>query len=815
MTLLLVVLLLALTIWLLYTGKALAAWVVPITLGMGIWWLRSEAPGFGWWTCAVLAGITIAFLAVPVIRRTFITSRLMPMIAPIFPKMSQTEKEALEAGTVWWDKDLFSGKPDWSHLMDFKVPGLSEEEQAFMDGPCAELCKRIDDWSILQSDDLPEEIWDFMKSEGFLGLIIPKSYGGLGFSARVNGAVVALVSSRSVTAGVTVMVPNSLGPAELLLHYGTEEQKDYYLPRLASGEDIPCFALTEAGAGSDAGAMTSNAVVCRGTYKGEEVLGMRLDWSKRYITLSAVATVIGLAFKLSDPDGLLGGEEDLGITCALIPADTPGVITGERHNPLGVPFINGPTRGEDVFVPIEFIIGGKANAGKGWRMLMQSLAAGRGVSLPGQSCGCAEMTTRTVGAYASIREQFGMPIGKFEGIAERLAPIAGMTYLMDAARWLTAGAIDAGEKPAVITAICKAYMTEGMRDVINHGMDIVGGSGISLGPRNILARAYQAVPVGITVEGANILTRSMIIFGQGAVRCHGFALDEMQAVEEGDVKRFDKAFFGHIGHFFTVFTRASTLSWTRALPASSPVEGPAERYFKQFERMSAVYAVCAEVSMMTLGGALKRKEMLTGRLADGLAWLYLGTAALKRFEDDGQQERDVVLMQWSAEHALFKIQTALKELLDNLPNRLAATALSIKLFPPFANYKAPSDKLVGKVARAILDGGEARISLTPEIYIPPHDELGLGFLEFALEKHVASLPISKKIKDAIRSGDLPKGRVDALTGAALEANIITVDEAAIMNAAKDARWEAVQVDAFGEAHKVPHVSEHAPRADAV
>jgi acyl-CoA dehydrogenase len=799
MTLLLIVLLVALAVWLLYAGKAWAAWVLPPILGLVIWRLRLDHTSFGLWTSLVLFGLVFACLGLPAVRRTFVTRRLMPLLAPIFPKMSQTEREALEAGTVWWDKELFGGRPNWSQLVDFQVGGLSAEERSFLDGPCTELCRRLDDWKIINGHDLPDDIWAFLKSQGFLGMIIPKEYGGLGFSARANGSVVAMVSSRSVTAGVTVMVPNSLGPAELLLHYGTQEQKDHYLPRLARGEEIPCFALTEPGAGSDAGSMTSTGVVCRGEYEGHEVLGMRLDWNKRYITLSAVATVIGLAFKLSDPEGLLGGETELGITCALIPADTPGVVTGERHDPLGVPFINGPTQGKDVFVPIDFIIGGQANAGKGWRMLMQSLAAGRGISLPGQACGAAEMTTRTVGAYATIREQFNTPIGKFEGIEECLAPIAGMTYLMDAARWLTAGAIDAGEKPAVITAICKAYMTEGMRQVVNLGMDVVGGAGISRGPRNILARAYQALPVAITVEGANILTRSMIIFGQGAVRCHAYALEEMQAVAERDVQRFDRAFFGHIGGFCTTFTRASILGWTRAMPASSPVEGPSEVYFKRFERLSAAYAVCAEVSMMTLGGSLKRKEKLTGRLADGLAWLYLGTAALKRFVDEGQTERDTPLMRWSAEHALFQIQTALLGLLDNLPNRLIASALRIKLFPRWSRYRAPSDKLQGQVARAILDGGEARVHLTPEIYIPEASEPGLGALEAALAQVVAAQPVERKIKDAIQAGTLPKGRVRSRVDEALAAGVIDAGEVATLRRAEAARWEAVQVDAFGEA----------------
>jgi acyl-CoA dehydrogenase len=796
MTLLTILILASLALWLLYVGKAWAAWVLPIALGLATWWMSATAVGGLWWTAAIVFGLLFVSLGLAPVRQRLVTRRLMPLLAPIFPKMSQTESEALEAGTVWWDKELFGGKPDWSQLLDFEVKPMSAEEQAFLKGPCAELCKRIDDWEIVRSDDLPPEIWQFLKDEGFLGLIIPKAYGGHGFGAAANGAVVAMVSSRSVTAGVTVMVPNSLGPAELLLHYGTKEQKEHYLPRLAKGLEIPCFALTEPGAGSDAGAMTSNGVVCRGDYEGTEVLGIKLNWNKRYITLSAVATVIGLAFKLEDPDGLLGGEEQLGITCALVPANLPGVVTGERHDPLGVPFINGPTQGNDVFIPLEFIIGGKENAGKGWTMLMQSLAAGRGISLPGQACGAAEITTRTVGAYATIREQFNTPIGRFEGIEERLAPIAGTTYLMGAARWLTAGAIDAGEKPAVITAICKAYMTEGMREVVNHGMDVIGGSGISRGPRNILARAYQGLPIGITVEGANILTRSMIIFGQGAIRCHHYALDEMRAVAARDVKGFDKAFFGHIGGFTSIAIRATILGQTNSLPARSPIEGPTERYFQHFERMSAAYAVCSEIAMMTLGGTLKRKEMITGRLADGLAWLYLGTASLKRFVAEGQEQRDVPLMRWSAEHALFEIQTALLAMLDNLPNRPLAWILRMKLFPVYTRLKNVKDDLTQEVARSILDGGAAREHLTQHIYIPEATEPGLGALEANLQAVLAAQPALRKIKDAMRDKTIPRGRVSASVAAALEADVISSAEVDIINAADKARWDAIQVDAF-------------------
>ncbi len=798
MTAVTLALLLVLALWLLYVGRPWGAWVIPIGLGLVVWSLAGEGAGAGLWAVGILYALAVLALGFAPVRRALLTPRLMKLLAPIFPTMSATEAEALEAGTVWWDRELFSGAPDWSRLVDFDICGLSPDEAAFLDGPCTELCRRLDDWAILQSDDLPQEIWSFLKEHGFLGMIIPREYGGLGFSARANGAVVAKVSSRSVTAGVTVMVPNSLGPAELLLHYGTDEQKQHYLPRLARGEEVPCFALTEPLAGSDAGAMTSRGVVCRGTWQGEEVLGMRLTWEKRYITLSAVATVVGLAFKLEDPDGLLGGEADLGITCALIPADTPGVETGPRHDPLGVPFVNGTTRGRDVFVPLEFIIGGPAMAGKGWRMLMQSLAAGRGISLPAQSCGAAQMATRTVGAYATVREQFKLPIGRFEGIQERIGVIAGTTYWLDAARWLTAGAIDAGEKPAVITAIVKAYSTEAMREVVNHGMDVVGGAGIVRGPRNILARAYQALPIGITVEGANILTRSMIVFGQGAIRCHGYALDEMKAVAARDVASFDAAFFGHVGHIASTFVRASVLGWTHGLTARVPVEGAAERYFQHFERMSAAYAVCAEVAMGTLGGALKRKEMLTGRLADGLAWLYLGTAALKRFVDDGQPERDRPLLEWSAEHALAEIERALLGLLDNLPNRPAAWLLRWKLFPLHARFAGPSDAQVRASARAVLDGGEARVALTPDIFIPGPEELGLGVLEDALARTLAAAPAEEKIKEAMRAGRLERGPVEDAVEAALAAGVIDAGEAAALRGAVAARHEAVQVDAFGE-----------------
>jgi acyl-CoA dehydrogenase len=519
-----VLVLIALTATLLYRGRTKMAWILPIGLAL-LWW--SIAGGFDstWWQIVtVLFALDVIILGVPAVRQLVVTGPIMRALAKVLPGMSETERIALEAGTVWWDGDLFSGAPDWNKWLRNGPPRLSDRERAFLEGPCEELCRMVDDWDIAERRDLPPEVWDFIRKHRFFAMIIPEAYGGLGFSAQMHSEVVAKLSSRSPTLAVTVMVPNSLGPGELLLHYGTEDQKNHYLPRLASGDEIPCFGLTEPNAGSDAGSMRSYGVIQRGTFQGEEVLGMRLNWDKRYITLAPVATLIGLAFRLFDPEHLLGDTEDLGITVALIPADLPGITCGERHDPLGVPFMNGPTRGEDVFVPLDFIIGGAAMAGQGWMMLMQSLSAGRGISLPSLSGGALQLATRSTAAYASVREQFGLAIGRFEGIQEALARVVGLTYAIDATRVVTAASVDAGEKPSVVSAIAKAYSTESMRQGVTDAVDIFGGAGICLGPRNILARAYEAAPIGITVEGANILTRTMIIFGQGAMRCHPYTI---------------------------------------------------------------------------------------------------------------------------------------------------------------------------------------------------------------------------------------------------------------------------------------------------
>ncbi len=795
MTVLVPILLVVLALALLYLRRAYWAWVLPAALGVA-WSAYRGAPSGVAVALAVAVGALAVGAGVRPLRRALVSRWLIHVMRGVLPRIGETERVALEAGTVWWDGDLFSGAPDWKKMAAFRIPGLSAEERAFLDGPVEELCRMVREWDVVQQADLPPAVWAFIKRHRFFGMIIPRAYDGLGFSAAAHSAVITKLASRSVTTAVTVMVPNSLGPAELLLHYGTDDQKRHYLPRLARGEEIPCFALTGPEAGSDAAATQSVGIVCRGTYEGKDVLGMRLRWRKRYITLGPVATVIGLAFRLQDPDRLLGGAEDLGITCALIPHDLPGVEIGERHDPMGVPFQNGPTRGTDVFVPLDAIIGGRAMAGQGWRMLMESLAAGRSISLPSLAVASAELAARVVGAYATVREQFDTPIGRFEGIEEPLARIGAHAYLMNAARRLTAGAVDAGEKPAVLSAVVKAYLTEGMRRVVNDAMDIRAGAAICRGPRNILAHAYQAVPIGITVEGANILTRSMIIYGQGAIRCHPYVQQELRAVASGDVASFDRAFFAHVGYTFSSAARAFLLGVTGARLAAAPTGGHAAKYFRRLSRMSAAFALVSDAAMATLGGKLKRREKISGRLADALAWMYLATATLKQYLDDGEPPRDRPIVSWACTHALYEIQTALVGILTNLPNRLAATALRPFVFPLGARYRPPADRLGTAVARGLLEDREARLALTRDIFVPPPDEPGLGHLEAALDHAVAALQVETRIRDAVRAGRLDKAPGDELLDPAVAAGVIGEDDRARVQEADEVRDEVIQVDAF-------------------
>lgn len=794
MSVLVALLLVVLAVRLLYVGRGYLAWALPgaIAIGYGGWTVGLDAvllPG------AVLA-VAAVVVGVPVIRRHVLSRVAMRLVRRALPRMGETERVALAAGTVWWERDLFSGRPDWSRLIAFTPTLLSDREQAFLDGPVEELCAMIHEWDVTQAGDLSPEVWEHLKAKGFFGLIIPEAYGGLGFSAAAHSAVIVKIASRSIAAAVTTMVPNSLGPAELLLHYGTEEQKQHYLPRLARGDEIPCFALTGPEAGSDAAATQSEGIVCRGAYDGQEVLGIRLNWRKRYITLGPVATVIGLAFRLRDPDRLLGGEEDRGITCALVPATLPGIEIGARHDPMGVAFQNGPNWGRDVFVPVDFIIGGRRMAGEGWRMLMESLAAGRSISLPALAVSSAQVATRLVGAYATVREQFDTPIGRFEGIEEPLARIGGLTYLMNAARWLTAGAVDAGERPVVASAIVKAYLTEMMRQVVNDAMDIRGGAAICRGPRNILAHAYQAVPVGITVEGANILTRSMIVYGQGAIRCHPYLQEEVSASEAGDIARFDRAFFGHVNHVTSSAARACLLGLSGGRLQRAPVGGTPSRAFARLTRMSAAFVLVSDAALATLGGGLKRREKISGRLADALAWQYLASAALRRFHYDGRPAPDVVFVQYAVEYALHQIQDALDGVITNLPNRPAAWLLRPLVFPLGRHHRPPDDRLGSQVARGLLEDHAARLRLTTGIYLPASDEPGLGRLEAALDQAVVALRVETKIRDAVRSGRLDRAPGDMLLDAAIQAGVISETERAEILAADRVRDEVIQVDSF-------------------
>lgn len=798
MTPLVLIALLALAAALLYSGRAFLSWALPVALALAWWWMRGGAPIL-FWLVAALFVACLAVFGVPSLRRRSVTQHVMRLMAPMFPPMSSTERVALEAGTVWWDAELFSGRPDWRKLLEFRRPGLTRREKSFLEHEVEEVCRMVDSEEVDRRGDLSAETWAYLKAKGFMGMIIPEAYGGLGFSAEANSAVVTKVSSRNVTLAVTVMVPNSLGPAELLLHYGTKEQKEHYLPRLASGEEVPAFALTEPHAGSDASAMTSTGVICKGTWEGEEVLGIRLNWNKRYITLAPVATLLGLAFKLHDPDRLIGDREDLGITCALIPTDLPGVETGRRHDPLGIKFLNGPTTGRDVFIPFEQVIGGQGMAGQGWRMLMDCLSAGRSISLPALACGSAQVATRALSAYTLIREQFGLPIAKFEGIEDPLGRIAGMTWAMNATRRMTAGAVASGQKPSVISAIVKAYLTEAMRGVVNDGMDVQGGAGISRGPRNVLARMYQAVPIGITVEGANILTRTLIVYGQGAIRCHPYAFKEMEAARAGDLEAFDKAFFGHVGFVVSNVARSKLLAWTGGALARSPVTGAAAPYYKKLSRAAAAFAVVSDTAMATLGGGLKRKERLTGRLADALAWMYIASACLKRFSEEGERRSDVPFLRWSCDLALHHVQEALVGFMQNMPNRPVAWLLRLATFPLGRPFSPPSDRETSRLAHAMLEDDDLRERLTPDVFVPENEEFGLGMLDLGRRRVLDAAAARHKLKEAVRAGALPRQPEPELVDEAVQQGVLSADEGALVRRALEAQDCLVQVDAFDDA----------------
>lgn len=740
-------------------------------------------------------------LNLPPLRRALLTPAILGIFKKIMPTISKTEREALDAGTVYWEKHLFAGKPDWRALHAIPKPTLTAEEQAFLDGPVEQLCDMLDDWEITDRlHDLPPKVWDFLKKEKFFGMIITKEYGGLDFSALAHSEVVMKVASRSGTAAITVMVPNSLGPAELLLHYGTPEQKNRYLPGLAIGAEIPCFALTEPEAGSDATSIKANGFVEKGIFEGKEILGIRLNWEKRYITLSSYATVMGLAFHLYDPNKLMGDNEYPGITVALIPTNTKGITIGPRHEPLSIPFINGPIWGKDVFVPLDYIVGGKDYAGQGWRMLMERLGIGRGISLPAVSAASAKLSCRGVGAYARIRRQFRMPVAKFEGVEEALAQMAGLTYGLDSARLFTVGAIDQGEAPALASAMSKYSLTERCRQVVNHAMDVQGGAAIVLGPRNFMGRMYQGLPVSITVEGANILTRTLIVFGQGIIRAHPWVLKEMEATADKDRARglaaFDKAFFGHVGFTFSVGARSFVSAVTGGIFLPSPVEGPLAVYYRRIGRMSAAFAIAGDMAMLTLGGNLKRKEKLAGRLADIVSNLYVASATLKRYADDHMPKEDLPLVRWAIEDALYRAQEALAGFLQNLPSRWAAWLLRPLIFPFGKPFNPPSDKLGAKAAETLQSLSPARDRLTNGIYICKTMNEQLGRIEDALLKSVKAEEVERKVNHAVKDKRIAaRGEAERIEEA-LKASIITADEKAAIEAANAARREVIMVDDF-------------------
>jgi acyl-CoA dehydrogenase len=776
-----------------FFGSPLFVWTILAALALQLVGVGQEV----WIGFFVVAAI----FNIPPIRQQLVSRWILQLFKALkfIPQISQTERTALEAGVVWAEGELFSGKPNFKTLLAENYPRLNAEEQAFIDGPVKKLCGMIDDWKVFQDKQIPQDAWDYLRREKFLGMIIPKEYGGLGFSAMAHSEVIKMLASRSLPTCITVMVPNSLGPAELLVHYGTEEQKKQLLPRLATGEDIPCFALTEPTAGSDAGSIQAEGIL----FKGEDgKLYIKLNWNKRWITLAAISTVLGLAFRLKDPSNILGKGEDVGITCALIPSKTPGVVLGKRHDPLGIPFYNCPTQGKDVIVSVDTIVGGIGGAGNGWTMLMECLAAGRGVSLPAQSAGGSELGTRVVTNHAIIRKQFGVSIAKFEGVEEALARIGGLTYTIEAFRRYTLGALDKGIKPPVVTAIAKYHSTELGRKIVNDCMDVLGGAGISRGPRNLVSNMYVATPIGITVEGANILTRTLIIFGQGALRAHPYAFKEVDAVEKGDVKAFDSAFWGHIGHVVRNMCRSILLSCTRGHLAPSPVSGATAKYYRRLSWASASFAIMADIAMGTLGGKLKIREKMTGRFADILSWMYIGTAILRRFEAEGRRKEDVPFVHYSMNYCLNQIQDAF----DGIFFNMEVPGLSWFFKGPIRIWSGinvisskTSDHHTHKISTLITQPGEQRDRITSGIYYPTNPNDALAQQEAAFQAVTRAESIESKIRQGVKAGKVVKAKGAKLVENAVAGGVITQDEAVAMKKAEQIRYEAIQVDDFTEA----------------
>ncbi|ONF42205.1 acyl-CoA dehydrogenase [Marinobacter lutaoensis] len=805
----LLLLLSALVLIYLGVGGTVAAVVMAVATVLGL--IQDD-----WHLLSVLAGGVLLALALILVlpgdlRRNKLSRPLLGWVRSRLPKLSDTEREALKSGSVDWDGELFSGRPDWNRLLDAQPAHLTQEEQAFLDGPVETLCAMLDDWKITHEHyDLPDKVWKYIREHGFFGLVIPKADGGLGFSATAHSEIVMKISTRSVSTAVTVMVPNSLGPGELLMHYGTDEQKQHYLPRLAKGEEIPCFALTSPVAGSDAGAIPDKGIVCKGTWNGEAVLGLKVTWNKRYITLAPVATLIGLAIKVYDPDHLLGETDEIGVTCVLVPRDTEGVNAGARHLPMNTVFMNGPTWGTDVFIPMSQVIGGQDMLGKGWTMLLECLSIGRSISLPALGTGAGKLASLATGAYAYTREQFGRSISQFEGVQEALEPIAGYTYMMDAARLLTSGMLDRGVRPSVPSAVLKYRNTDRMREVINHAMDVVAGRGVITGPRNFLARAYQAVPIGITVEGANILTRSLMIFGQGAIRCHPFIVQEIEAAgmddEERAVRQFDGTFYRHLAHTTRNALRAFLLGLTRGWLEPVPRQGGIAGCYRQLARFSAAFAFLTDVTLLTVGGGLKARQRLSGRMADALVHMYYASAVIKQWHDEGYPEDQRPLVTWCLQTCLRDLQQSLRAAILNFPVPALRWPLRLLVFPLGATgLNGPDDRLGTEVARTIVDDTPVRERIGRGTYIntAPDDPLGRVLNAYRLARETADM--RARLHEAIRNRNedeldnialLMGHERKELVDWACAQGIVTADECPKLEAALTALYDVIRVDAF-------------------
>lgn len=750
---------------------------------------------------AALTAIVAVPLLLPFVRKPLVTAPLLRFYTKLLPPLTDTERTALESGTVGFEGELFSGKPDWEQLLRLPKPELTAEEQAFLDGPCEALCHMTNDWEITHvRADLPPDMWEFLKQHKFFGLNIPKEYGGLGFSALMNHKVIQKLASLSSVVSSTVGVPNSLGPAELLMHYGTEEQKRHYLPRLADGREIPCFALTGPFAGSDATSIPDYGIVCKGEWQGQEVLGIRLTLNKRYITLAPVATLIGVAFRMYDPDGLLGDQRDIGISLALMPRDVPGLQIGRRHFPLNTTFQNGPVVGKDIFLPLSQLIGGPAYAGQGWRMLMECLSIGRSITLPSSGSGGAKLAAVAVGAYARIRKQFGLSVGRFEGVEEALARMAGKAYALSALAQATAAAVARGENPAVPSTIAKYHCTEMAREVARDAMDVLGGKGIILGPRNFAGRAWQAAPIMITVEGANIMTRSLMIFGQGAILCHPWVMKEMKAAQLPDGKQrldeFDKNLFGHIGYALSNAVRSWWYGFTGSRIGAAPGNDYTRRYFRKLNRYSAALAVMADTSMLLLGGKLKFKESLSGRLGDVLSQLYITSAMLKRFHDEGSPESDQPLLAWAFHDSVNKIETALSGALRNFPIRPVSYLLWMMIFPWGRRAQAPSDRLGHRAASLLMTPNEARDRLADGTFLTPAQNNPAGRIYAYLPKVVLAEPVERKFLKALKHSEAETLDYAAQLDLGMREGWITDEERAQLAELREMTLDAISVDDF-------------------